>query len=73
MKLKIDGMTCEGCAVAIESALEKVNGVIKADVSYDNGTAVIIYNPSVISPQQIADSVPEPYLVKIVSNEDVKG
>jgi len=72
LKLKIDGMTCEGCAVAIESALEKVDGIIKADVSYDNGTAVIIYNPSVINPQQIVDSVPEPYLAKIISNEDVK-
>ncbi len=72
LKLKIDGMTCEGCAVAIESALEKVDGIIDADVSYDNGTAVIIYNPSVINPQQIIDSVPEPYLAKIISDKDVK-
>ena len=72
LRLKIDGMTCEGCAVAIGSTLKNVRGVIDAKVSYDNGTAIIIYNPSVINPQQIVDSVPKPYLAKIVSNEDVE-
>ena len=46
LKLKIDGMTCEGCAVAIESTIETIRGVIDAKVSYAEGTATVLYDPS---------------------------
>lgn len=68
LKLKIDGMTCEGCAVAIESTLKSMKGVIDAKVSFAEGTATVLYDPSIISPQQIVDNIPKPYLVKIISS-----
>ena len=71
LELRIDGMTCDGCAVAIESALRNVNGVLQADVSYANGSAVIIYDPSLISLKEIVDSVPEPYLAEIISDREM--
>ena len=39
MQLKIAGMTCDGCAEHIKSALERVPGVQSADVSYAKGSA----------------------------------
>ncbi len=39
--LKISGMHCAACAANIESALRKVEGVSKAEVSFASGSAVI--------------------------------
>ena len=37
--LNITGMTCDSCAVHVKNALEKVPGVLSADVSYAKGSA----------------------------------
>ncbi len=39
--LRISGMTCDHCAKSIEEALSGVAGVVKAEVSYDQGTAQV--------------------------------
>jgi mercuric reductase len=39
--LRISGMTCHHCVTSIEEALSGVAGVVKAEVSYDQGTAQI--------------------------------
>jgi len=39
--LRISGMTCDHCAKSIEEALNGVAGVVKADVSYEQGTAQV--------------------------------
>lgn len=45
--LTIEGMTCEGCAAGLQSALAKVPGVTSASVSYAEGRAHIAAGPSV--------------------------
>ncbi len=39
--LKVTGMTCGHCVAAVTKALENVSGVEKADVSLEQGQAVI--------------------------------
>lgn len=39
--LTVTGMTCDGCAVAVEKALLQVPGVVGAYVSYEEGRAVV--------------------------------
>lgn len=39
--LKIDGMTCGHCVSAVTAALQKVPGVVSAEVSLDKGQAVV--------------------------------
>jgi copper chaperone CopZ len=39
--VKIEGMTCEGCAAVAEKALRGVPGVVAVEVSYEKGEAVI--------------------------------
>ena len=39
--LKVSGMTCNHCVMAVSKALEKVPGVEAADVSLENAQAVV--------------------------------
>ena len=45
MELRIDGMTCEGCAAVVQIALTPVPGVQGASVSYPQGQARITLDP----------------------------
>lgn len=53
--LAVDGMSCVGCAGAVESALEEVPGVAEATVDYDHRTATIkVDDPAVDAGQLVA-------------------
>lgn len=39
--VKIEGMMCGHCEAAVKKALEALDGVEKADVSHETGTAVL--------------------------------
>jgi copper chaperone CopZ len=56
LNIKISGMTCAGCASGVQSILQSLNGVIEAKVNYPEGTGEIIYNPKIISKEQIISS-----------------
>ena len=42
----IKGMSCTGCEEEVKHELNKLNGIIKADVSYSNRNALIKFNNS---------------------------
>lgn len=48
-RLRIDGMTCVNCQNKIEKKLQNTAGVKAASVSYDAGTADIVYDADLIS------------------------
>lgn len=39
--IAIEGMTCEGCSVALERAIKGVSGVLSAKVDYKNKQVVV--------------------------------
>ncbi|HKI58984.1 MAG TPA: heavy-metal-associated domain-containing protein [Trueperaceae bacterium] len=39
--LKVEGMTCHHCVMAVTKALESVDGVKSAEVDLDHGSAVV--------------------------------
>ncbi len=41
LKLKVEGMTCNHCVMAVKKALLKVPGVERAEVSLEKGEAVV--------------------------------
>ncbi|MFZ5587349.1 MAG: heavy metal translocating P-type ATPase [Thermodesulfobacteriota bacterium] len=52
------GMTCANCAAAVERTLaRKVPGVAKADVNFAAETVTVNYDPSLASPQAMAEAV----------------
>jgi Cu+-exporting ATPase len=55
--LTVEGMTCASCAVAVRIALRRLNGVRDARVSVEEKRAVVSYEPTKVTPQQIVDAV----------------
>lgn len=55
--LRIEGMTCGGCTLATRKVLERLDGVTKAEVSYEQKTAVVIYDPAKVSTAQLIQAV----------------
>jgi len=58
VEMTIDGMSCQvGCAAYIDEELEKVSGVVSADVSFENKLASICYDNSLISEHDIVSAI----------------
>ncbi len=55
LNLRVEGMTCGGCAATCQNALRKVPGVQNASASYPEGRAVVTFDPS--SPPRISSLV----------------
>ena len=53
-RIRIGGMTCANYETKIERRLRKTTGVEKANVSYSEGIAVVTYNVSIVSLENIA-------------------
>jgi sulfite exporter TauE/SafE/copper chaperone CopZ len=56
-KLRIDGMTCVNCQNRIEKKLQGTPGVVRAEVSYNRGTATVTYNTGTITIQEISSII----------------
>jgi copper chaperone CopZ len=56
--LKIEGMTCQmGCANAIESKLTSLSGVEKATVNFENKTATVSYDKTILDTDKITQTI----------------
>lgn len=55
--LKIDGMTCNGCASKVKASLEKVQGIKQVDVSLAGGSAVVVYDDKVTGHEAMVKAV----------------
>ena len=51
--LRIGGMTCVSCQNKIEKKLRNTAGIESADVSYNEGTAVVTYDADIVTLQDI--------------------
>lgn len=73
LNLKISGMTCPSCATGIESSLENLSGVARAEVSFYSGQGTISYDSNKIGPKEILESEifsnPSLYQVKIIKDK----
>lgn len=55
--LRIAGMTCGGCVVGVRKVLSRLDGVRRADVSYEKASAVVHFDPSKVTPTQMIAAV----------------
>lgn len=57
-EFKIEGMTCQmGCANTIKTKLEALTGVANAEVSFDNANAIVSYDKTVLTEQDLKNTV----------------
>ncbi|XP_063506961.1 copper-transporting ATPase 2 isoform X4 [Pongo pygmaeus] len=55
--IAIAGMTCASCVHSIEGVISQLEGVQQISVSLAKGTATVLYNPSVISPEELRAAI----------------
>lgn len=55
-QLTIEGMTCNGCAERIREELKKEAGIIGAEVSLKQGTALVQFNRELTTVDKILNS-----------------
>lgn len=56
-ELEITGMTCAACSTRIEKGLNKLDGVIQANVNLALEKAAVEYNPSAVSVKELIQKV----------------
>lgn len=57
VQLTISGMHCGSCADGIQAMLKRTEGVLAAEVNYENREAVVEYDPTKTSPEKIVAAV----------------
>jgi len=57
VELPIKGMTCANCAQTIERALNRLGGVVKANVNFASERASVEYLPALVSLEEIKKAV----------------
>uniref|UniRef100_A0A0P6IYJ0 Copper-transporting ATPase 1 n=2 Tax=Heterocephalus glaber TaxID=10181 RepID=A0A0P6IYJ0_HETGA len=57
LKMKVEGMTCHSCTSTIEGKIGKLQGVQRIKVSLDNQEATIIYQPHLITVEEIKKQI----------------
>lgn len=55
--MPVTGMSCVSCAATIKRAVKAMDGVSRVEVSLANRTMEVTYDPSAVSPQQLAATV----------------
>ncbi len=55
--LTVEGMHCDGCASNVQSLLGRQNGIKKASVSYQDKEARALYDPQVITEDQLVSII----------------
>jgi len=57
VKLAVSNMYCAACPSTVKKALSTVPGVTKADVSYEDKSAVVIFDDQKANVQALIDAV----------------
>lgn len=57
LTLKIEGMSCNHCKMAVEKALKTLPGVQSAQVNLEANTAEVVFDPQQVSVTQLKSAV----------------
>jgi Cu+-exporting ATPase len=65
IKMKVEGITCSGCAVDVSTVLKNTDGILDADASYSTGDVNIDFDPRELNEKQVLDLIKKLGLKKI--------
>ncbi len=57
VSLKVGGMDSQHCAIIVEGAVRKLQGVTKAETSFANGKAIVEFDSSKVSTERIMQAI----------------
>ncbi len=57
LKVKVQGITCSGCAVDVATALKNKDGIMDAAADYLTGNVDVDYDPGELNEQQVLDLI----------------
>nr|XP_014346418.1 PREDICTED: copper-transporting ATPase 1 [Latimeria chalumnae] len=69
VKMRVEGMRCHSCTSTIEGKIAKLQGVKKIKVSLDNQEAVIVYQPHLLSADEIRTQIQSAGFLASVKNK----
>jgi len=58
-KLKVEGMSCQHCKMAVEKALKNLNGVSETEVNIESGLVSVAYDSSLVQYLQLVEAIEE--------------
>lgn len=56
VKLSVPGMSCAACPITVRKGLERVDGVLMAEVSFEELTAVVTYDPAITTVEALVEA-----------------
>ena len=56
-EIKVNGMTCGSCAVAVKRGLTKTKGVKSVDVSVEKALAAVVYDDAQVTESQLRQAI----------------
>ena len=72
-KIPVIGMACAGCGATVEKRLRQLEGIALANVNFAARTALVEYDPKVITPQTMKEEIAKAgYDLVINENESVE-
>ncbi|MBI4907274.1 MAG: mercury resistance system periplasmic binding protein MerP [Acidobacteria bacterium] len=57
VRLSVPGMTCAACPITVKTALAKVQGVEKAEVSFEKKEAIVVYDDAKANVEKLKDAI----------------
>ena len=57
MTINVEGMTCGHCVMHVANALQKVKGVVNADVNLNKKVALVTYQPGTVTREQLIKAI----------------
>ncbi len=57
VSLKVEGMTCNSCEIALKKSLTKLDGVKEVEASYKEAKAVVKVDPEKVAEEQIVEAI----------------
>lgn len=72
-RLSVEGMTCAACVAALESALQRLPGVLSVNVSLMTAQAVVQHDPAVVGGDALAAAIDDAGFEAHVLSDEAAG
>ena len=71
IQLSIGGINCPSCLLGVEKTLKRADGVLDAITNFDTESAIVTYDSSIISPQEVIKQIEKlGYTAKEIASDE---